>query len=88
MEKSKLIRLQIDNKATLSYLLKMGGTRNEHMIKLSKDVRYYLQNNNMFITVEYLSSVMNSVVERELRIKLDSLSQNQILCPKAFQAVC
>ena len=33
----KTIHFQIENKAGLSYFLKMGGTKNEHMIKLSKD---------------------------------------------------
>ena len=34
----KAIYFQINNKATLSNLLKMGGARNEHMIKLSKEI--------------------------------------------------
>ena len=44
----KDILFQIDNKAALSYPLKMGGTRNEHMIKLSKEIWHYLLNHNVY----------------------------------------
>ena len=46
----KAIHFQIDNKAALSYLLKMGGTKNENMIRLSKEIWHYLLNHNMAIT--------------------------------------
>ena len=46
---------QTDKKAALLYLLKVGGKKNEHMIKL---------NHNMSITTEYLPSVLNTVVDR------------------------
>ena len=55
---------QIDKKAALLYLLKVGGTKNEHMIKLSEEVWHYLLNHNMSITTEYLPSVLNTVVDR------------------------
>ena len=56
-EKSKNHTLP-DRQQDLSYLLKMGGTKNEHRIKLSKGIWYYLLNHNMFITAEYLPSVL------------------------------
>ena len=68
----KAIHFQIDNKAALSYLLKMGGTKNENMIRLSKEIWHYLLNHNMAITAEYLPSVLNTVADRESRKKPDS----------------
>ena len=65
----KAIQFQIDNKAALSYLLKMGGKKNEHMIKLSKQIWHYLLNQNMSNTAEYLPSVLNTIAERESRKK-------------------
>ena len=65
----KAIHLKIDNKAALSYLLEMEGTKNEHMIKLSKEIWHYLLNHNMSITEEYLPSALNTVAERESRKK-------------------
>ena len=63
----KAIHFQIDNKAALSYLLKMGGTKNENMIRLSKEIWHYLLNHNMAITAEYLPSVLNTVADRKSR---------------------
>ena len=50
----KTIHFQIDKKATLSYLLKMGVTKSEHIIKLSKEIWHYLLNYNLYIAAEYL----------------------------------
>ena len=63
------IHFQIDNKAALSYLSKMRITKNEHMIRLSKEIRHYLLNRNMAITAEYLPPVLNTVANRESRKK-------------------
>ena len=81
----KAIHFQIDNKAALSYLLKMGGTKNENMIRLSKEIWHYLLNHNMAITAEYLPSVLNTVADRESRKKPDP--SEWLLHPKVFQAV-
>ena len=55
----KAIHFQIENKAALSYLLKMEGKKNENMIRLSKEIWHYLLNHNKAITAEYLPSVLN-----------------------------
>ena len=49
------------------YLFKLGGTKNEHMIRLSKEMWHYLLNRNMAITAEYLPSVLNTVADRKSR---------------------
>ena len=81
----KAIHFQIHKKATLSYLLKMEGTKNENMNRLSKEIWHYLLNHNMAITAEYLPSVLNTVADRESRKKTDS--SEWLLHPKVFQAV-
>ena len=67
------------------YFFKLGGTKNEHMIRLSKEMWHYLLNRNMAITAEYLPSVLNTVADRESRKKPDS--SQWLLHPKVFQAV-
>ena len=62
-----------------------GETKNEYMVKLSKKIWHYLLNHNMSITAEYLSSVLNTVADRESRKKPDS--SEWLLHPKVFQAV-
>ena len=81
----KAIHFHMDNKAALSYLLKMGGTKIENMIRLSKELWHYLLNHNMAITAEYLPSVLNTVADRESRKKPDS--SEWLHHPKVFQAV-
>ena len=81
----KAIHFQIDNKAALSYFLKMGGTKNENMIRLSKEIWHYLVNHNMATTAEDLPSVMNTVANKESRKKPDS--SEWLLHPKVFQVV-
>ena len=81
----KVIHFQIDNKAALSYLLKIGGTKNENTIRLSKEIWHFLLNHNMAITAEYLLSVLNAVADRESRKKPDS--SDWLLHLKVFQVV-
>ena len=65
--------------------LTLEGTKNEHMIKLSKEIWYYLLNHNMPIAAEYLHSVLNTVADRKSRKKTDS--SEWLLYPKFFQVV-
>ena len=51
----KVIHFQVVNKAALSYLLKMGGTRNKHMIKLSKGIWHSLLNHNIGVSQQNAS---------------------------------
>ena len=58
-----------------------GVTKNEHMLKLRKEIWHYLLNHNMSITAEHLPSVLNTVVDRKSRkknifFKVDSSSQS------------
>ena len=42
-----------------------NGGNKEHIIRLSKEIWHYLLNRNMYITVEYLPSGLNTVAARE-----------------------
>ena len=77
--------IHFQHKAALSYLLKMGGTKNKHMIKFSKQIWHYLLNQKKPIIAEYLPSVMNTVADRDSKKKTDS--PEWLLHPKDFQAV-
>ena len=68
-------------KGALSYLLKMGETKN----RLNKGIWHYLLTHIMAITVEYLPSVLNTVADRKSRKKTDS--PEWLFHAKVFQAV-
>ena len=46
--------------ATLSYLLKMGGTADKRPVNLSKDIWEYLLLKQITITAEYLPGTLNT----------------------------
>ena len=70
--------------AALSYLLKMRGTKNEHMIKLGKEIWHYLLNHSLSVTAEYLPSVLHAVADRESRKKKQTF-QSGFFNPKFFK---
>ena len=53
------LHLQIDNMAALPYLVKMGGTRNQELLKVTREIYDYLLANRIAVTVEYLPSSLN-----------------------------
>ena len=59
--------------------------KNEHIIKLSKEIWHYLLNHNIFITAEYLLSVLPVAGWKSRKKKTDS--SEWFLHPKVFQAV-
>ena len=79
----KTIHFHTGIKAALSCLLKMGGTRNKHMMKLSKEISNYLLNHEITITAKYLPSVLNTVADRDSRKKPDS--SEWLLHPNFFK---
>ena len=40
----------------LSYLLKMGGTQNNHLIQISKQILGYLLQRKISLTAEYIAN--------------------------------
>ena len=86
-KKATLPCFQIDNKAVLSYLLKLGRTKNKYIKqrKFRKEIWHYLLNHNIFTTTEYPSSILNTVTDRESREKPGS--SEWLIYPKVSQAV-
>ena len=58
-ESVKSIHFQIDNKTEICYILKMGGTTNQTMLALSKEIWEVLLKKNATILAKYLASALN-----------------------------
>ena len=80
------IHIQIDNIVALTYLKKLGGTKNHKMNILSKEICEILISEQIMITVEHLPSSLNKVVDPESRRKVDS--SKWILCRHVFCNLC
>ena len=55
----KNIHLKIDNTAALSYIVKMGGTKQLDLLRRAKSLWTYLLGRQTTLTVEYLPSKLN-----------------------------
>ena len=64
----------------------MGGTGNQMLLKLSKEIWQYLLKHQIIITVEYLPSSLT--VEADWHSQNSSDPSGWKLCPKVFQQVC
>ena len=71
-EKSESHTLSDRQQGSLVLTFENGRTKKEHMVKSSREIWHYLLNHNMSITVEYLSSVLNTVADRASRKKTNS----------------
>ena len=86
MEKPSHIHFQIDNTCAIAYLLKMGGTKNQTMTKIAKEIWDYLLSNKITITAEYLPSKLNQVADWESRHVEDSTEWK--IDPQVFLDLC
>lgn len=66
------IHVQMDNIVVLTYLKKMGGTRNQVLTSISKQIWGYLLNHQITITVEYLLGKLNVEADAMSRYVRDS----------------
>ena len=57
----------MDNMTALSYLFKMGGTGNQILVDLSKQIWNYLISKQITITAEHLSGILNVEADQESR---------------------
>ena len=80
------IHIQMDNIVTLTYLKRMGGSKNQKMIILSKEIWEILISKQIMITVEYLTSSLNKVADLESRRKVDF--SEWVLCSHVFRNLC
>ena len=91
-EKVKSIHFQINNKAALSYLLKMGEvTKNEHMIKLRKEIWHSKSQNfyhsRILAFTESKKQKKKNQKKPKKKTKKTPESSEWFLHPKVFQAV-
>ena len=83
---AKTIHIKIDNIVALSYLVKMGGTRNQLFLQISKEIWKYLLDKGITITAEYLPGALNKEADMESQTVKDSSEWK--LNPVVFQNVC
>ena len=84
-ESVKSIHFQIDNKTEICYILKMGGTTNQTMLALSKEIWEVLLKKNATILAKYLASALNKEADWESRNNRNFLDWK--LCPLIFQRI-
>ena len=80
------VHIRMDNMAALSYLMKMGGTKNQELTAISKEIWQYLLKRKITITAEYLPGSMNVEADRESRQTRDSSEWK--LNPTIFMKLC
>ena len=80
------IHLQTENMVALSYIVKIGGTRNKVLSDISKEIWDYLLSKGIAITVEHRPGVLNQEADLQSRLKGDSSEWK--LKPNVFQALC
>ena len=84
--KPSSIHIRIDNTTALSYIIKMGGTKNALMLGIAKRIWHYLILHKIMITAEWIPSHLNTIADWESRNVKDSAEWK--LCPKVFQSIC
>ena len=67
-------------------LVKMGGTENQMLLKISKEIWQYLLKQQIKITSEYLPCSLN--VEADWQSRNSNDPSEWKLCPKIFKQVC
>ena len=66
MWKILAIRIQVDNMTALSYLLKMGGTKNPDLMQqISKEIWEFLLRQGITITTKHLPGNLNCKADWE-----------------------
>ena len=83
---AKTIRIKMDNITALSYLVKMGGTRNQLLVQISKEIWEYLLDKGITITAEYLPGALNREADMQSRTVKESSEWK--LNPAVFQNLC
>ena len=71
MWKMSAVHIQVDNMTALSYLLKMGGTKNPELMQISKEIWEFLLGQGITITAEYLPGNINYKADWESQHQKD-----------------
>ena len=80
------IHIQVNNMTALSYLLKMGGTKNPVLMQVSKEIWKFLFGQGIAITAEHLPGNLNCKADWESRHQKDPSEWK--LCPLIFSKIC
>ena len=80
------IHIQMDNMVALTYLVKMGGTNNHILVKLTKQIWDFLISRGIILTAEHLPSHLNVEADYESRHVSDSSEWK--LNRSVFRQVC
>ena len=80
------VHLLVDNPAAISYIEKMGGTKNSRMLEIAKEIWSYLMSKKITLTVEYIPSELNVIADWESRNWTDSSEWK--LDPYCFLKIC
>ena len=82
----KSVHILVDNQTVLGYLLKMGGTKSQELLRVLKEIWDYLLKHQIIITAEYLPGCLNHQAGWESRNQKDSAEWK--LCLQVFQKIC
>ena len=82
----RAIHMKIDNTTALSYLVKMGGTKNLQMIEITKRIWKFLLQHKITLTAEWIPTDLNEAADWESRNVRDSSEWK--LCPEVFKTLC
>ena len=74
----------MDNRAALTYLVKMGGIRNLLMIQEAKEIWEFCSANQITLTAEYLTGTLNTRADKASR-EMKNWSSEWILNKPIFQ---
>ena len=85
MWKMSTIPAQVDNMAALSYLLKMGGTKNPDLVQISKETCDFLLGQGITIIAEHLPGNLHCKADWESCHQKDSSELK--LCPLIFSKI-
>ena len=76
----------LDRMVALTYLFKIGGTRNLNSVRLAKEILDHFIQCGMTLPTEYLTSKMN--VTPDLESRNNSYFSERKLAPQLFQRIC
>ena len=84
--RSRSVLLKVDNMTALSYIAKMGGTKNSVLIEGAKSLWSFLISKGTTLTVEYIPTKLNVDADFQSRNVLDGSEWK--LHPAAFRGIC
>ena len=66
------VNLKSDNKTTVAYVMKIGGTVSLDLVQLTKDLWEYCLKNQIYLTAEHVKGILNEDADQKSCVLLDS----------------